>query len=311
MSSAIELVSMGAFLLVFLGTWALIYFVFWRPRGDDARAIARLRGLASDESTADRPAGLSGWAGTALPRLGELALPRREEHVARLKARLALAGLYHPSTAKIFFGAKLALMGVFSILCGLIPLLCGLVSLPWAMMLSTAASAAGLAAPNAWLAWCIGRRQRELLRAVPDFLDMLVLCLEGGLSLTAALPRVIGEIVQVHPILGEELAITQQTASLGLSVGDALKQLGDRCGLAELKDLASVVLQSERFGASLVKTLRTHADAYRVERQQRAEESAHKASVKILFPMLLFIFPAVFVVLLGPAAFQIAAMFAR
>jgi tight adherence protein C len=311
MFAGIELLSMAAFLLVFLGISTAAYFLFWRSYGDDARALARLRGLSTDGEPPAPRSGLKDWARSALPRLGEQVLPGRVERIARLKAQLARAGIYDPGAINVYWGAKLAAMAVLSVAGGLTPFLCGVLSLPWAFCASTLACAAGLLAPSIWLHWRVSRRQRELRLGLPDFLDMLVLCLEGGMSLTAALPRVIGEMIQVHTTLGEELTITQQTANLGLSVGDAFKQLGERCGLTEIKDLASVVLQSERFGASLVKTLRTHADAYRVERQQQAEEMAQKAAVKILFPMLLFIFPAIFVVLLGPAAFQMAQIFSK
>jgi tight adherence protein C len=150
-----------------------------------------------------------------------------------------------------------------------------------------------------------------LRRGVADMLDMLVLCLEGGVSMTAAMQRVTGELHWAHPLLAGEMNIVQRKIALGMSPGEALKQFGDRCALEEVRDLAAVLLQSERFGASVVKALRIHADTSRQERQQRAEEKAQKASVKILFPTLLCIFPAIFIVLLGPAAFQIVAMFSK
>ncbi len=279
--------------------------------GDDARTIARLRSLATD---GDAPPAATGWqerTRSTLTRLGDLVLPQRAEQIDQLKAELVRAGLFQSGAARVYLGVKLVLMGVLAAAAGMIPCVCGWLSLPWALAACTLGSAVGLLLPSLWLQWQVGRRQNELRAALPDFLDMLVLCLEGGMSLTAALPRVVNEMLQVHPVLGSELVIAQQTANLGLSVGDAFKQFGERCGLTEVKDLAAVVLQSERFGASLVKTLRMHADAYRLERQQRAEEWAQQAAVKILFPMLLFIFPAIFIVLLGPAAFQIAQMFAK
>jgi tight adherence protein C len=312
MFAGVSVLSMGIFLVVFCGIMTAAYFVFWRPYGDDARAISRLRGLSSDAEPPTEPATTwREWLHAVLPRLGATVMPNHDHQLQRLKVQLGQAGVYQPGAVRVFWGVKLVLLVALSVLCGAIPYLGGFLSLPWAMLTSVAASAVGLAAPNLWLHLRIKSRQRELRKALPDFLDMLVLCLEGGLSMSAALPRIVGEMIQVHPTLGEEMTITQQTANLGLSVGDAFKQLGDRCDLADVRDLASVILQSERFGASLVKTLRTHADAYRVERQQRAEEAAQKAAVKILFPMLFFIFPAVFIVLLGPAAFQMANLFSR
>jgi tight adherence protein C len=135
--------------------------------------------------------------------------------------------------------------------------------------------------------------------------------LEGGISLVAAIQRVAEELQSVHPELGAEINLLQREIQLGLSPGEALKKLAQRCGLEEVRDLASTILQSEQYGASVAKMFRTYADSYRIERQQRAEEMAQKAAVKILFPTLLFIFPAIFIVLLGPAAFQMAKIFAR
>jgi tight adherence protein C len=150
-----------------------------------------------------------------------------------------------------------------------------------------------------------------LRAALPDALDMLVLCLEGGVSFHAAMQRVTDELHAVHPALGEEMSIVQQEILLGLSGGEALRKFAGRCGLPDVRDLSLVLLQSERYGAGLTKALRGFADNVRLQRQQRAEERAHKAGVKILFPTLLCIFPAIFIVLLGPAALQLSRLFAR
>jgi tight adherence protein C len=166
-------------------------------------------------------------------------------------------------------------------------------------------------APGLWLEQQVAKRHRLLRHSLPDALDMLVLCLEGGVSMTAAFQRVTSELKIVHPVLGAEMSIMQREIQLGLSAGEALKKLAERCGLSEVRDLANVWLQSERFGASMVKTLRIHAETGRQDRQMQIEEQAQKAAVKILFPTLLCIFPAIFIVLLGPAAYQIAALFQR
>ncbi len=133
-----------------------------------------------------------------------------------------------------------------------------------------------------------------------------MLCVEGGGSLTSAIQRVTEDLASTHPLLAAEMTIVQREMQMGLSAGDSFKRFAERCGLDEVKELASVLLQSERFGAGVAKALRVHADTCRQDRQHRAEEMAQKASVKILFPTLLCIFPAVFIVLLGPAAYQMA-----
>jgi tight adherence protein C len=166
-------------------------------------------------------------------------------------------------------------------------------------------------APGLWLDYRKNSRQVSLRRGLPDALDMLVLCVEGGVSLTAGLQRVIAELHAAHPLLAAEMDLVQREMLLGVSAGEGLQKLAARADLEEMRNLASVIIQSERYGTSIVKALRIHADTLRQQRQQRAEEMAQKAAVKILFPTLLCIFPAIFIVILGPAAFQILAIFSR
>jgi tight adherence protein C len=140
---------------------------------------------------------------------------------------------------------------------------------------------------------------------------MLVLSLEGGITFSAGLQHLTDNLQTAHSELAVEMTIVQREMQLGLSAGDAIRKFGDRCGLTDVRDLAIVLVQSERYGASLSKALRAHADNARLDRQQQAEETAQKAAVKVLFPTLLFIFPAIFIVVLGPAAFQMAKLFSR
>ena len=161
--------------------------------------------------------------------------------------------------------------------------------------------------PSFWLDDRRKRRQVKLRRALPDALDVLIICLEGGLSFQAALKRVAEEIVSAHPLLGGEFRIVDREIQLGRSPGEALNHFARRADLEEVLTLASVVMQSERFGASLVKSIRTHSDTLRSKRKQQAEEKAQGAATKILAPTLLCIFPAVFVILLAPAVFQVMA----
>jgi tight adherence protein C len=135
-------------------------------------------------------------------------------------------------------------------------------------------------------------------------MDVLIICLEGGLSFQAGLKRVAHEIASAHPLLGGELRIVDREIQLGRSPGEALTHFAERTGLDEVASMATVVGQSERFGASLVKSLKAHSDTLRERRKQMAEERAQKAATKMLFPTLLCIFPAVFVILLAPAVFQ-------
>jgi tight adherence protein C len=173
------------------------------------------------------------------------------------------------------------------------------------------AAAVGVLTPSLWVDYRRKKHQADLRRALPDAIDMLVLYVEAGLSLSAALQRVTAELQIAHPALVREMNIIQREVQLGLSVGEAMRKFGDRCGLEEVRQLAAVLIQSERYGTASVKALRLHAERCQQDKQQRAEEKAHEAAVKVLFPTLLCISPALFVVILGPSAYQIAAMLAR
>ena len=305
------LLGMTVFLLVFAAICVVGFVVFIRLHGDQRRAVERLRGLAAPEATAPPAASLTELARDALPKLGRLILPPEKERHARQSQQMHYAGFYGANALRIFMGTKLVLMLVLPVVCVLGLCGSGLVSWSWALCYGVVASGAGMLAPNVWLNKKIKQRQRELRKGLPDALDMLILCLEGGISLPAAFQRVTGELMIVHPVLGVEMNIIQREIQLGSSPGDALKKMGQRCGLQDVRDLALVLQQSERFGASIVKAVRTYADGWRQERQNQAEELAQKAAVKILFPTLLCIFPSIFVVLLGPAAIQMATLFAK
>jgi tight adherence protein C len=316
MSGDPTFITLIVFMLASLGICGLACFVLMKTFAHTRRVISRLRDLRSEQSPAPseappESARRRGLSGSIMPAIGSVILRGQEKRVAYLETQFVQAGLLKPYVLPAFFGVKLLLMVSLAILGGLCPYLCGLVSWRWVPFSSLFACSVGMFAPNAWLYHRVKKRQALLGSAIPDALDMLVLCMEGGVSFPAAFQRVIAELQIIHPVLGAELNIVQREIELGLSAGEALKQMGERCGLEEVRDLASLILQAEFSGASVVKALRTHADCSRQERHERASETAQKAAVKVLFPTLLFIFPAIFVVLLGPAAFQIARMFTR
>jgi tight adherence protein C len=302
---------MLVFLGVFGGICLLGLLVSWFVLGDQRRTVARLKELSDPtQRPIDQPQ-VKDLALSALPKIGNLLLPKQEDSLRELKNRLVRAGYYGINGPRMFMGSKLLLMALLPGLCASIPYALGLLSLQYLILVVTVAMAAGMFLPDFWLHNQIKKRQIRLRRGLPDALDMLVLCMEGGVSLAAALRRVVGELLEVHPDLGGEMMIMQGEIQLGLTAGEALKKLGDRCDLQDVRDLASVLLQSEKMGAGIVRALRNHADSSRLERQMRAEELAHKAAVKILFPTMLCIFPVIFIVLLGPAAYQVAELFSK
>jgi tight adherence protein C len=298
----------GIAVLVGFGVVSILVVALFGLRRRRGEARARLQDIAAPP----RPAGPS-WLELGrkllfgLPSLSGPLLPRAEKDRARLNSLFVRAGIFHPQAAPIFLSVKGALM-LLGPAAALLALMLGQ-SVARCVLAGIAVSALGMMLPGLWLEWKAGRRQTRLRRALPDALDVLVLCLEGGLSLSASLQRVRVELASVHPDLTAELTIAEREMMMGLSAGEALQKLGQRVDLEELRSLSAVLLQSQRYGASVVKAIRVFADSLRTEYRQQTEERAQKAAVKILFPTLLCIFPAIFVVILGPAAFQIKALF--
>lgn len=290
-------------LLVMLSSFVLLAGLLISDR--KRRVRTRLEELSSGETANRAPTlAVSQAIRTTLPKMGKHLMPEDAEEQTKLKTRLIHAGLYHPQALSIFLGIKMFLI-LAPTICGLLLGLIGLIPTNYGLMLGACASIGGLIGPSFWLDRQKSNRQSQLRRSLPDALDLLVICMEAGLSLRAALQRITGELEGVHPLLAFELKIVQREVQIGHPLGDALRTLAARTDLDDIRNLAAAIKNAERFGSSMVKTLRTFGDTLRVRRQQKAEEMAQKAGTKILFPTLLFIFPAIFLIILGPAAIQL------
>ena len=236
--------------------------------------------------------------------IGQRFAPSNERDRRDVKQRLALAGYYHESAFFIYWGARLLLV------IGL-PL-AALLVLPapeqmwvhpgWIVLLM---AGLGFVGPDLFLRRKRKRRQDQIFRSLPDALDLLVVCLEAGLGLDAALHKVSEEFGLSNPELCDELRLTCAAIRLGKPRNEALHDLGERTGVVDLKALSAVLIQSDRFGTSSAEALRVHAQDMRTRRRQRAEEMAAKTTVKLIFPLVGFIFPSIFVVLGGPAVIRI------
>lgn len=169
----------------------------------------------------------------------------------------------------------------------------------------------GYMLPEMWLTWKIKQRQRRLRLALPDGLDLLVICVEVGLGLDQSLLRVAQELQIVHPDLSEELQMVNLEMRVGKTRLDALRELSRRTGLDELKSLVAMLIQTERFGTSIAQSLRVFSDELRTRRRQQAEEMSAKTTVKMVPPLVFFIFPALLVVILGPAVITLIRQFVR
>jgi tight adherence protein C len=294
--------------LTFVAAGGLTLMLFLALGGRKSRLDERLRSLADPDGEGGRDDAVADVARAALPKVGAYLVPKSEDERSKLQTRLVHAGLYSREAMVLFLGVKVFLMVGPALIGGLAGLV-GLVSLQAGIVFGCLLGVFGMIGPSFWLDAKKAGRQTSFRRALPDALDVLVICLEGGSSLISALRRVSGELSTAHPLLAAELNIVQREVQLGRTVGDALRQFANRVDLEELRSLAAVILQSEKFGASLVKALRVHAESLRQRRVSHAEELAQKAVVKMLFPMVFFIMPALFIAVLGPTGIMILELF--
>ncbi|MFP3868794.1 MAG: type II secretion system F family protein [Desulfobacteraceae bacterium] len=238
---------------------------------------------------------------------GQWAL-KDEQEVSRLRANLINAGYRQPSAPAIYFGLR-----VLTALLLPIPFLAYCVIQGKVTMINLIIAfwfaGMGFFLPTYLLQVKIRKRKDRLDKALPDVLDLIVICMEAGLSLNGTLNRVAEEIRGVYKEFYNEMQITTIEIRTGIPWHEALDNLGQRTGVESIKSLVALMVQSDRLGASIAQALRTHADFIRVQRVLRAEERAAKLAVKLLFPLLIFIFPAMFIVMLGPAIINIVRTF--
>lgn len=222
-----------------------------------------------------------------------------------LSQRLMSAGYRREAAPSIFTGVKVLLALVLPIFVWLLPIpALDQAPLVQSLMVYLVMAAIGLYGPELWLHQASEARKLRITNGFPDALDLLVVCIEAGLGLDAAIFRTGVELQMTHPDLCEELHLVSLELRAGLQRSQALTNLGWRADIVEVKSLVALLIQTDRFGTSVGQALRVHSDAMRTARTQRAEEMAGKLPVKLLFPLMFFIFPSLFIVILGPAVIQ-------
>jgi tight adherence protein C len=236
--------------------------------------------------------------------LGHYATDDKQDDSA-LRQSLIQAGFRHPKGTAIYFGLRFLLALLLPVLYLVANVMNGVMNQGSLLVCCTLAGAGFYAGPYV-LKFIISRRQDRIDKALPDVLDLLIVCMEAGLSLQATINRVSDEVKNISLDFYKELQLTNAELRTGISRELALRNLGDRTAVQNVKALVGLMIQSDRMGASIAQALRTHAAFLRVQRAQAAEERAAKLPVKILFPLLLFIFPAIFVVVMGPAVIQMS-----
>jgi tight adherence protein C len=240
----------------------------------------------------------------------KLNLRRDGATIKRLQARLMRAGIYTERAIPLFLGIKLGGLLVLPIL--VLFILWGNTHQSGLLMgIPIALCSLGFILPDLILNRLIRSRQQKIRDAIPDALDLLVVCVEAGQGLDAAIKRVSDDLQESSPIISQELILVNLETMAGLERQQALKNLGERTGVDELISLCNVLIQSDRFGTSIAQALKTQSDYMRTARRLRLEGMAAKTPVKLVFPMLLFIFPAIVVVILGPAIIQVMVLFSK
>ncbi|MGD0896998.1 MAG: type II secretion system F family protein [Thermoguttaceae bacterium] len=286
-----------------LSWWALEWIVAAKPRVverlDDLKN-PRLRRERQAETLLKRQDALSKVLAKTNALTKQLA-PKNEAEKGKMRTRLNAAGFRTEGATAAMFGMNFVGLMVGLFLGGGTALLVR--GADRGTLLWTAAVAAVLFyLPDLVVAWLGKRRRQAIFLALPDALDMMVVCVEAGLGLDQAMRRVSDEMSRAYRVFTDELAITNFQLQMGRSRADALHELGTRTDVSDLRSLAAVIIQAEKFGSSVAQALRVQSESMRTRRRQLAEEKASKTAVKLIFPLVLFIFPGIFVILVGPAA---------
>jgi|SRR5688572_8185004 len=290
MESSLQL-SIAIGILIFIGTLLTLYGISKRRLNLNER-LNRNLAKSSEGSGLDA---LTRHVERVLIPIGEM-LPRSPAEMSRQERKLAQAGIRRKEAVVLFMGAHVVTAAVLLLAFGSTG---HLWRQPFIFVLVSVL--AGAAIPDIWLNRKIETRKTNIQHGLADAMDLAVVSVEAGLGLDQALLRVGDEIRFAHPELADELRLRNMEVNMGRSRSDAFRNLADRTGVDDLKALVAILIQTDKFGTSVGQALRTFSDSLRTKRRQRAEEQAAKLAIKMIVPMVVFIFPGVFIVILGPA----------
>lgn len=286
------------------GVWAVMSLF----SKDESRATERLDELR-DPTLRGKGKGKNGMTllERAAPALSKALQPKSELESNQLRVRLSVAGYSSANAPQMYLALKMLLLLFGALLGGGTGML---IYGPTKDGYLTIACVAGFMfyLPEMVVTYLASSRKSKIFLSMPDCLDLLVVCVEAGLGLDAGMRRISEELNDTAPELCAELNLANMQLQMGRVRRDVLHDLGVRTGCDDMKALVATLIQSERFGSSIAKALRVQSEAMRVKRRQMAEEKAQKTAVQMLFPMVLFIFPGIFVVLVGPAAIKMGNM---
>lgn len=273
----------------------------------------RLGGLSGQTTSAAGPglrAQLQQVFTGLINRVAKMAKPRQNWQMSKLQQQLQHAGYRSPMAANVILTVKVVFAVLIPVGLFFSPFLANAKPAVLPLVLGGGALV-GFVLPNYYLKGKVSSRQQRISRELPDVLDLLAISVEAGLGLDAAISRVSKEMSASSPVLGAELNFTSLELRAGIPRAMALKNLGNRCGVEEVVSLVSMLNQADRFGVSVGRSLRVHSDTVRTKRKQRLEEMAAKIPLKLLFPVLFLIFPAIMAVMAGPAILRVMESFAK
>jgi tight adherence protein C len=302
------LIPLGTFVAITLAVWVSLGAIADRPSDLESRLqrlidpSARRKAAATLLAEEDHfQARMSIVAG----KFGESFRPKNEAELGKAKQLMLNAGFRGERAVSVFYGVK-----TFGLILGLLiggPIVYAKFGLDKnGLTYLLLFAAVGFYLPGYVVGAIKKKRQEGVFLGLPDAIDLMVVCIEAGLGFDTAMRRVTQELAKAWPVLCEEFSIALFQAQMGRARKDVLRELGVRTGVDDMRSLAAVVIQAERFGSSIGSALRVQSESMRTKRRQLAEERAAKTAVKIMIPLILFIFPGVFIVLVGPAALQIA-----
>lgn len=291
-----------------LASIALIVWALW-PKGKDGDDAIKRRMSGRTSSNPNMPDPRKQAKESIAKRMMNKVAPiamrpvmlSNPEEMSKLRIKLAMAGMRADNAPTMFLSSK-TIVAVGAALFGLTFALVKGYSTTNLIGITVFLAGMGFLAPNIWLSLAVSQRQTAIRHGLADTLDLMVISVESGLGLDAAMQRVGDEMKRVHPELSEEMQIVTIEAQMGIPRSEALVNMVNRTGIEETKALVAIINQAEKFGTSIARALRNQSDALRTRRRQEAEERAQKTTVKLMMPLILFIFPAILVVLAGPAA---------
>ena len=298
-------------ILVFFGIVAGIWAILSMISNRNSKALDRLNRLSRPQSlseiedpTKSKKVEKYQQLMDAAKALSAPMMPKNEADGNDLKTKLANAGFRSEAAPMVYSGMRMACLGLFAFFALAIFLPGDSTIVKKAQMVFVFAGI-GFYLPAVILWWLRRKRQEEIFLTLPDALDLLVVCVESGLGLDAGLRKVVDEMDQHAKTICEEFSLANFQLQMGRSRREVLHDLGVRTGVDDVRSLAAILIQADRFGSSIAQALRVQSDSMRTRRKQIAEEKAAKTAVQLLFPLILFIFPGIFVVLVGPAAINI------